>query len=56
MSDWQEAGNDEYLKVALAAAAVTSFEGESGAAWSEHEVRKQPTPWQTVGPWEIAST
>jgi acetyl-CoA carboxylase biotin carboxylase subunit len=55
MSDWTEAGKKEYVDVALAAAAISSHGQHSYVKTLNVSREQAPTPWQTVGRWEIAS-
>jgi len=56
MPDWKEEGAEAYLDVALAAAAVAAFEQKPGRRGMNGGEKQMPSPWQTIGGWEIAST
>jgi acetyl-CoA carboxylase biotin carboxylase subunit len=56
LADWGEDQDGECLNVALAAAAIASF-NEASRPKSSNRFREEVyTPWRTVGKWEIASS
>jgi len=50
---WREEVPPELLERALAAAAVAELAAPARAAFASSDHASAPTPWQTVGPWEL---
>ena len=56
MTDWRESQEGECLNVALAAAAVASFENTFRPKASTQLREETYSPWRTIGKWEVTSS
>ncbi len=50
---WREEIPEALLEKALAAAAVAEATAKSAVTFAAEDGKVAPTPWQTVGPWEV---
>jgi acetyl/propionyl-CoA carboxylase alpha subunit len=50
---WREEVPEGLMEKALAAAAVAEMAAGSAERYSDGDRAAAPTPWQTVGPWEV---